>query len=115
MADTKVTTEFAHMNGQLPDEVVLTKAEIANPRFTPRELRLIREYTGHSMSELLADEHSDDKFVVFGWLKLRRQGYTVDWESMDDIVLSFDMDEAVVDPTNGRPPTISPSSAAGTG
>jgi len=104
----------AMTNGALPDEVTLRAAEIANPRFTPRELRLIRDHTGVSLSKLLADEDSDDKFVVFGWLKLRRMGYDADWDAMEDIVLSFDMADAPVDPTSGRPPTISPSSA-GTG
>jgi len=102
MADTQV----------IPDEVTLTKAKIQNPRFTPRELRLIREYTGHSLTDLLGDEHGDDKFTVFGWLKLRRLGIDVDWSDMDDIVLSFDMNDPVPDPTNGRPVTTLPSSAA---
>jgi hypothetical protein len=103
MADTQVT---------VPDEVTLTKAEIQNPRFTPRELRLIREYTGKSLTDLLGDEHGDDKFTVFGWLKLRRLGVELAWEEMDDVVLSFDMNDPVPDPTNGRPATTSPSSAA---
>lgn len=94
------------MTGVLPDEVVLGKAEIARPRFTPRELRLIKEQTGHSLSELLSDEHSDDKFVVFGWLKLRRMGFDLEWPEMDDIVLSLDMgDPPPADPTNGQRPT----------
>ena len=56
---------------ELPAQVTLHKAEIANPRFTPRELRLIKEQTGATLSTLLGDETGDDKFVVFGWLKLR--------------------------------------------
>src|SRR4029077_17061454 len=75
MADAEMTATYGMTNGALPDEVTLRAAEIANPRFTPRELRLIREHTGVSLSKLLADEDSDDKFVVFGWLKLRRMGY----------------------------------------
>jgi hypothetical protein len=114
MADAELTATYGMTNGKLPEEVVLRQAEIANPRFTPRELRLIREHAGVSLSEMLADEKSDEKFVVFGWLKLRRMGYEVDWEAMDDIVLSFDMGDAPVDPTSGRPPTTLPSSA-GTG
>jgi hypothetical protein len=114
MADAELTATYGMTNGKLPEEVVLRQAEIANPRFTPRELRLIREHTGASLSKLLADEDSDDKFVIFGWLKLRRMGYEVDWADMEDIVLSFDMTDQPVDPTSGRPPTISPSSA-GTG
>ena len=47
---------------------------------------------------MLADEDSDDKFVIFGWLKLRRMGYEVDWDAMDDIVLSFDMADAAGGP-----------------
>jgi len=105
MADTTLT---------IPDEVVLTKAEIASPRFTPRELRLIREHTGLSLSQILGDEDSDDKFVVFGWLKLRRMGHHLDWAEMDDVVLAFSMEDEAVDPTNGRPAITSPSSA-GTG
>jgi hypothetical protein len=98
----------------LPEEVTLHSREIANPRFTPRELKLIKQHTGASFSKLLGDEDSDEKFVVFGWLKLRRMGYDPAWEAMEDVVLSFDMADAAVDPTNAPPRITSPSSA-GTG
>jgi hypothetical protein len=96
-----------------PTEVVIHRADMANPRFTPRELRLIRETLGRSFSSVLADEESDDKFVVLAWLKLRRDGHELAWEEMDDVVLTFVTaePEAAPDPMNGQPPTISPRSA----
>ena len=93
-------------------EVVVTRSDLANPRFTPRELRLIQEHTGKTMSALLADEDGDDKFVVFGWLKLRRDGHDIPFDEMDDVVLAFNMTEHVPDPTNGQRPATSPGSAA---
>ena len=91
---------------ELPAQVTLHKAEIANPRFTPRELRLIKEQTGATLSTLLGDESGDEKFVVFGWLKLRREGHELDLADMDDVVLSFDFaGDVVADPTSGQLPT----------
>jgi hypothetical protein len=94
----------------LPAEVTLRTSEVASPRFTPRELRLIRAQTGRTFSQVMGDEDSDDKFIVFAWLKLRRDGHQIEWDEMDDVVISLTSDEP--DPTNGRPGTTSPSSAA---
>ena len=98
MADSTVT---------LPAEVVLTRAEVTKPRFTPRELQTIKAQTGRTLSELFSDETSDEKFTVFAWLKLRREGHDVSWEEVLDVVLVLDMTDAVPapDPTNGRRPT----------
>lgn len=93
-------------------EVIIRRVDMANPRFTPRELRMVREQLGRSFSEIVADDGSDEKFVVIGWLKLRRDGHELDWSEMDDVVLTFVTDEP--DPTNGQPPSTSPRSA-GTG
>jgi hypothetical protein len=93
-----------------PTEVVLSTTEVSKPRFTPRELRLIREQTGRSFTQIMADDDSDDRFVVFAWLKLRRDGHDLEWADLDDVVISLTTAEP--DPTNGRPPTISPPSAA---
>jgi hypothetical protein len=94
----------------LPAEVVLSTAEVANPRFTPRELREIKEQTGRSFTQIMSDEESDEKFVVFAWLRLRRDGHQIEWADLDDVVISLTTGEP--DPTNGRPPTTSPRSAA---
>jgi hypothetical protein len=98
------------MTGML--EVELTTAEVARPRFTPRELRLIKEQLGRSFTEVMADETSDDRFVVFAWLKLRRDGHDLSWEQMDDVLITLSGETP--DPMNGRPASSSPPSA-GTG
>ena len=82
-------------------------------RFTPRELRLIRENTGRSYSEIVADDTSDDRFTVMAWLKARRDGHALDWEQMDDVVISIT--NSAVDPTSVLRDAISQSSAATTG
>lgn len=103
----------------LPDEVILNRAEISSPRFTPRELRLIKAQTGSTLSSLLGDDASDEKFVVFGWLKLRRMGHELDLADMDDVILCFDLDAddagavAPADPTGNGNSTGSSISADG--
>lgn len=91
-------------------EVIVTADDLKNPRFTPRELKLIHEQWGRSFSAIVSDDSSDDKLVVFAWLKLHRDGHAVTREDIDDVLIRFEIDTP--DPTNGRPPTISPSSAA---
>ena len=81
----------------VPGEVTIGRAD-GNPRFTPRELELIKDRYGRSMSELMQDD-SDDKFVTLGWLKLRRQGYQISFDDMQDIVIELVGDETP-DPTN---------------
>jgi hypothetical protein len=82
-------------------------------RFTPRELRLIREHTGRSYSQIMADEESDDRFTVAAWLKARRDGQDIGWEDMDDVLISIT--NTGVDPTTGRLAAGSLSSATSTG
>ena len=94
----------------LPSEVVLHQQEIATPRFTPRELRMISDHLGRSFTQIVTDEESDDKFSVMAWLKLRRDGYLVSWEDMDDIVITVAAGDQA-DPTNGSRPVTSPRSA----
>lgn len=90
--------------------VSLTTEDLQALRFTPRELRLISEQFGRSLSAILDDEQSDDKFVMFAWLKLRRDGHDLDRDAMDDVLISFEVGKP--DPTNGQQQTILPSSAA---
>lgn len=93
-------------------EVELTTSEVARPRFTPRELRLIKEQLGRSFTQVMGDEESDDRFVVFAWLKLRRDGHDVDWADMDDVLISLSGETP--DPMNGQPASSSlPSVATG--
>lgn len=96
---------------ELAVEVELTTSDVAKPRFTPRELRLIKEQVGRSFTQVMSDEESDDRFVVFAWLKLRRDGHELDWSDMDDVVITIS-GEPAVDPTNGQPARTSPPSAA---
>lgn len=103
----------AHINRGNPEHVELYQEDITRPRFTPRELDTVKEALGRSFSQILTDETSDDKFTVLAWLKLRRDGYTVDWEAMRDVVIAVmaDVPAELANPTNALPPTISPPSA----
>lgn len=93
----------------VPAEVTLRQDELAAPRFTPRELREIKEQTGRSFMQLITDEGDDTKFAVMAWLKLRRDGHDLTLDDMDDIVITIGGD--VPDPTTGLPATTSPRSA----
>ena len=63
----------------VPREVTLRQDELAAPRFTPRELRIIKEQLGRSFMQLIQDEGDDEKFAVMAWLKLRREGHDLDY------------------------------------
>jgi hypothetical protein len=97
----------------VPAEVQLTRDDLGSPRFTPRELRMIKEAFGHSFWEVMQDDESDDKFVMLAWLKLRREGYTFDVADLDDTVIQVSAGEQTpVDPTSGDTSRDSPPSAA---
>jgi hypothetical protein len=106
--------ELAHLPERVPSEVTLHREDLENPRFTHRELQLIREQFGRSFSEIGTDDKSDDRIPVIAWLKLRREGYTLTWEQMADVVIGLKV-EADVDPTSAAPSTTSPPSASTTG
>ncbi len=111
MAETM--TEPRSVNSK-PLSVELTKEDLANPRFSPRELRVLRERTGMSLGQLLADEGNDEKFTALAWLKLRRSGQPLEWDDMDDVVIELKLTESALDPTSA--PSSSPSStSAGSG
>jgi len=97
-------------NGSVPEKVTLAADEL-RVAFTPRELTAIREHFGRSWSQVMADETTDDKFVILAWLKLRRDGSELDVSQMLDVVIELDVN-AALDPTNVAPPTISPPSVA---
>src|SRR5215469_11830129 len=107
MADTNGTLSQAQQA-----EITLDIRDI-DMRFTPRELRLIREHTGRSYSQIMGDESSDDRFTVAAWLKARRDGRDISWDDMDDVLISIT--GPAVDPTTGRPAATSLSSATSTG
>jgi hypothetical protein len=94
----------------LPVEVVLRQDEVAAPRFTPRELRMIKDHLGRTFTQVLTDDDSDDKFTVMAWLKLRRDGVELDWDDMDDVIITIG--GSAPDPTNAQPSTTSPRSAS---
>lgn len=95
-----------------PAEVELFQEDFAQMGFTGRELALIKQATGKSLSELLDDEHSDERFLAFGWLKLRREGHDLAWDEMLDVVVRIRPGESAADPTNVGPSPRSPDSAA---
>jgi hypothetical protein len=95
---------------QMPTEVEL-RADEFEVGFTPRELRQIKESCGRSWSQVVADETDDsDRFKVFAWLKLRREGHTPTFDDMDDVVIRIVA--APPDPTSAAPSTNSPGSVA---
>jgi hypothetical protein len=99
-----------HRVTNAPMEVVLRQDEVSAPRFTPRELHLIKEHLGRSFTQILTDDDTDDKFVVMAWLKLRRDGYDLGWDEMDDVVITIGGQPA--DPTSAPVSTTLPRSAA---
>jgi hypothetical protein len=96
----------------LPREIVL-RADGMEVAFTPRELRMIRENTGRTWSQIITDEDGDDKYTVLAWLKLRREGYDVTLDQLDDVVIRVPTtaEQPEVDPTSGGRSTTSPASA----
>jgi hypothetical protein len=108
---------MAETNGTLTAaELVEIELDVRdlNMRFTPRELRLIREQTGRSYSQIMADETSDDRFTVAAWLKTRRDGHDIALADMDDVLISI-TNTGELDPTTAPPGAILPSSVASTG
>jgi len=105
---------MAEANGSMTTpqvrEIELDLVESMSQRFTPRELRMIKENTGRSLSEILADDTSDERFTVIAWLKARRDGHDIDWADMDDVIIS--LTNSAVDPTTVLRDAISQSSAA---
>jgi len=107
MAEPELTQ--LHRNGDIPDKVVMA-ADEQRVGFTPRELTAILVHFGKPWSKIMADDESDDKFVVLAWLKLRRDGFDIPVEAMDGIVIELDA-SMMADPTSVARPTISPPSA----
>lgn len=95
-----------------PDSVQLYQEDFAQMSFTGRELAAIKQHTGKSLSELLDDEHSDERFLVFAWLKLRREGHHLEWDDMLDVVVKISPRASAADPTKAGPSDSSPASAA---
>lgn len=94
-------------------EVSLTQIDFT-PRFTPRELEMIKEHYGRPMVEIMGGD-DDDKFTVAAWLKLRREGHQLGLDEMRDVVIdTSQIGKATVDPSSGEPSPSSPPSA-GTG
>jgi hypothetical protein len=103
MADTT-------LNGNLPREVTLNTDD-SRIGFTPRELDLIKERFGQTLTQIIADpELGDEKLLALAWLKLRRDGHAVTWDDMREIVVW--MGDEPPDPTSVPPPATSPASVA---
>lgn len=100
--------ETQTVNGRaLPREVEIRRD--LDMRFTPRELRAIKEATGRSLIQTIGDDESDERFTVFAWLKLRREGYDLSLADMDDVIIAIIGDEP--DPTIAPRSETSPHSA----
>ena len=87
---------------ELPDEVPLYRDDITAPRFTPRELRIVRDGFGKSLTELLVDEASDEKYTALAFLKLRRDYPGMTLDDIDDMVIAIRFTEGMpLDPQTG--------------
>ena len=104
MEETEVTEYLPRL--ELPEAVTLGTDEIA---FTPRELKLIRKASGRSWTQIMADEDDDEKFTVLAWLKLRREGFELEYTEMEDVVIKISGEEQA-NPTSEKRPTSWPSS-----
>jgi len=90
----------------LPSQVTLYQDDFARPKFTPRELEQIKDALGRSFTEIVADETSDDRLIVFAFLKLRRQGYAIEVGDFKDVLVEVaGGDREPVDPSSGEPST----------
>lgn len=94
--------------GDGPIKVTLTSDD-QGVIFTPRELDAVQAHFGRPFTVVTADEGSDDKLVVLAWLKLRREGVTLDLDAMTDVLIEIRGEPP--DPTSGLRPTTSPPSA----
>jgi len=97
MAETVTEIHPPQAQAQLPAVVKITKDY--SPQFTPRELDMIRDQTGRSYSQIVADDESDEKFTITAWLTLRRAGHDIRLEQMRDVVIELGGD---ADPTSGE-------------
>lgn len=90
MAET-VTTPTTPANGApsggpvLPAEIQLWREDVSSASFTPRQLRMVRETFGRAYAEVMADEASDDRLRLLGWLKLQEDVGPFPIELMDDV------------------------------
>jgi hypothetical protein len=86
------------MPERLPESIVLTQTSGA--RFTPNELRRLKDETGRTMTELLGPEADDaDRMQTLTWLRLLRDGHTVKWDECADVAIEIVV--APDDPTSG--------------
>ena len=102
--------ELTKLPRQLPASVRIS----AGMTMTPNEMRMLKEKTGKSLTELLGGDMEDmdgapDRIQSLVWIELRRQGYDIEWEQAGDVLP--ELEEAVPDPTSGESSTTSPPSA----
>jgi hypothetical protein len=104
---TSEAVPFPPRPRELPTEVLLSADSIAL-RLTPREMRML-EAMGKSFAALLGEDAKEsDRTQTIAWIKLRREGFDVTWEQVEDIVVGF----KEPDPTSGGDSTSSPPSVS---
>ena len=97
---------------EMPEMVTINPASL--PRHTPNEVRLLKQMTGKTYTELAGEDAArEDQEQVMLWVALRRLGYEPTWEEAGDVVLDFNTPPA--DPTSGESSTSSPPSAGSGG
>jgi hypothetical protein len=101
--------EVVSLPARLPATVRLQRGM----SLTPNEMRMLKEKTGRSLTELLGGDLEDldaapDRMQALVWVELRRQGFDPSWEDAGDIVPEFVEQEP--DPTSGGRSPSSPAS-----
>lgn len=90
-------TELARLPMPLPDSVTVSAS--LQVRFTPNEMRQLKQATGRTMTDLMGEDGDDaDRMQAMAWLELRRQGHDPTWDQAGDVALVFEAEAP--DPTN---------------
>ena len=80
----------------LPEFV--TVSQTPDIRFTPNEMRRMKDQTGRTMTQLMGeDAPEEDRLQAMVWLQLQRDGFDPTWDEAGDVAIRFEVD--VPDPT----------------
>lgn len=79
---------------KLPRALPLTVALKRGMMLTPNEMRLVREMTGRTLTDLLGGDENDmdatpDRIQTLIWVQLRRDGFDPSWEDAGDVLPTY--------------------------
>lgn len=91
--------ELATLPAALPESVEVS----GNPgdmRWTPNEMRALKEASGQTMTELMGESAElEDQMQAVVWLKLYQAGHRPSWDQAGDVGIQY-REAAGPDPTN---------------